>query len=565
MSAVAPTDRQLDELDRRCSICWPSTAGRPWPSWAGRGAVAHGGAGPGAAAGADRGDPRLPGGRRAARAWPRRTGPGSGSVIRTTDVAGYVRRLAALPGVDRDRDGDRRVRPDRAGHGARARPSWTRCWTGCRAGARPGADHDLGGAQALHLSGASVPDWITDHRYRGPVAGRTTAGSGSRNTAARLAAQATGRAMAESQATSARMAAPRGRRRPATRRPSPATKRRPPARQGSGPDRPRDRRRSAAAIARLGRSTGRAVGRTRELDPAHRRDGLGVALLVLAVVSAAGIWFGAPAARSGAASDRRASGTSSGWPRWCCRCCWPWPAWSLMVATGRARTRGRGSPSARCCWRSACSGWCTWPRAARTSPARWSDGGGALGYLAATPLATGLTAWVAAPGAGAAVRSTRSWCSPATPVREVPDRVRRLLGRAVPDDAEHGRRTRRAPDAALTRSPTPSRRRCAARPGAARPPGWPTSTATATPTPRRRRGREPAAERPPAPRPPRPRPPRCRPRRRPSPSPTRARVGEQLRLTVQPTAEGDGPTSCRPATCCPPARCRRPAAAPTTR
>ena len=41
--------------------------GRPWPSWAGRRAVAHGGARPGAAAGADRGDPRLPGGRRAAR------------------------------------------------------------------------------------------------------------------------------------------------------------------------------------------------------------------------------------------------------------------------------------------------------------------------------------------------------------------------------------------------------------------------------------------------------------------------------------------------------------------
>ncbi|MDT7578527.1 MAG: segregation ATPase FtsK/SpoIIIE, family, partial [Pseudonocardiales bacterium] len=46
-------------------------------------------------------------------------------------------------------------------------------------------------------------------------------------------------------------------------------------------------------MARLGKGTGRALGRTREIDPAHRRDGLGVALLVLAVVSAAGIWFGA--------------------------------------------------------------------------------------------------------------------------------------------------------------------------------------------------------------------------------------------------------------------------------
>ena len=46
-------------------------------------------------------------------------------------------------------------------------------------------------------------------------------------------------------------------------------------------------------VARLGKAVGRALGRTREIDPAHRRDGLGVALIVLAVVSAAGIWFGA--------------------------------------------------------------------------------------------------------------------------------------------------------------------------------------------------------------------------------------------------------------------------------
>ena len=30
-------------------------------------------------------------------------------------------------------------------------------------------------------------------------------------------------------------------------------------------------------------------------------------------------------------------------------------------------------------------------------PERWSEGGGAVGYLAAIPLATGLTVWVAVP------------------------------------------------------------------------------------------------------------------------------------------------------------------------
>ena len=66
-------------------------------------------------------------------------------------------------------------------------------------------------------------------------------------------------------------------------------------------------------------------------------------------------------------------------------------------------------------------------------PALWPTGGGAIGYVAATPLATGLTAWVAAPvlvllAAYALLLLT------ATPVREVPDRVRRLLGRAPAED-----------------------------------------------------------------------------------------------------------------------------------
>src|SRR6185295_891981 len=38
---------------------------------------------------------------------------------------------------------------------------------------------------------------------------------------------------------------------------------------------------------------GRGLGRTRDIDPAFRRDGLGVLCLVLAVVMAAGAWWGA--------------------------------------------------------------------------------------------------------------------------------------------------------------------------------------------------------------------------------------------------------------------------------
>ena len=37
-------------------------------------------------------------------------------------------------------------------------------------------------------------------------------------------------------------------------------------------------------MVKLGRSTGRAMGRTRDIDSAHRRDGLGFTFLVLAVI-----------------------------------------------------------------------------------------------------------------------------------------------------------------------------------------------------------------------------------------------------------------------------------------
>ena len=145
----------------------------------------------------------------------------------------------------------------------------------------------------------------------------------------------------------------------------------------------------------MGRSMGRAVGRTRELDPAHRRDGFGVALLVLAVISAAGIWFGTggPVGRWLTTAigyvvglrRRRAAGAARGGRRGADGGHGPRPdsrpriaVGSLLLALGVLGLVHliAGRPD---------------------EPARWSEGGGALGYLAATPLATGLTAWVAAP------------------------------------------------------------------------------------------------------------------------------------------------------------------------
>ncbi len=115
------------------------------------------------------------------------------------------------------------------------------------------------------------------------MAGRTTAGGG-RSTAA-----------ASSGRTS--RGTGRGTPRSSTRGRSGSTRRTPAKRKPDLIDRGIDG--VGRGIARFGRSLGRAVGRTRELDPAHRRDGLGVALLVLGGGRPRPASGGARAARSG--------------------------------------------------------------------------------------------------------------------------------------------------------------------------------------------------------------------------------------------------------------------------
>jgi len=174
------------------------------------------------------------------------------------------------------------------------------------------------------------------------------------------------------------------------------------------------------ALAGLGRATGRGLGRARELDPAHRRDGLGVVLLVAAVVSAAGIWFtaGGPVGRGFATAVAAVVGLGAVLVP------------PVLAAVGVTVVTTPPRPQVR-------------PRLVvgalllglgglglvhlGAGAQRWADGGGALGYAAAVPLASGLTVWVATPvlallsGYGVLVLT-------GTPVREVPRRVRRLIG-----------------------------------------------------------------------------------------------------------------------------------------
>jgi S-DNA-T family DNA segregation ATPase FtsK/SpoIIIE len=275
---------------------------------------------------------------------------------------------------------------------------------------------------------------------------------------------------------------------------------------------------------------GRTIGRTRELEPAHRRDGLGVILLVLAVVSAAGIWWGAggPVGRGLSAAVGYVIGLGAT----------VLPV--LLALTGIALMATRPHPEVR-------------PRVAVGSllltlgalglvhlaagrpdaPALWVEGGGALGYLAATPLATGLTAWVAVPVlvllSGYALLVLTG-----TPVREVPERLRGVLGQA-PDEPVADPGELDAADPVVDTPPValrrPSRRRQASRvadvPLDDSADGAVSGEAPVAPeeAPAPRRKRMPPATVPATP--------------PAEPEPDRA-VGEQLRLTVSPS-EGENP------------------------
>jgi DNA segregation ATPase FtsK/SpoIIIE, S-DNA-T family len=296
-------------------------------------------------------------------------------------------------------------------------------------------------------------------------------------------------------------------------------------------------------VLRMGRSFGKAVGRTRELDPAHRRDGLGVALLVLAVVSAAGIWWGAGGPVGGWFS--LAIGYVMG------RAAVVLPV--VLVAAGVALVATDPSPDSR-------------PRVAvgtallalgvlglvhlaagsPAEPALWPTGGGAVGYLAATPLATGLTAWVAAP-----VLVLLSFYAflvlTATPVRAVPGRVRRMLGHGLDEEAAAAGWERAAlpdPGPAAESDPAadgaeapalrrPPRRRQASRVADVVPDAGEAGEVESTPEP-------PVEEEPPPAARVRRTPPAAVPATPPAEPEPAGEVGEQLRLTVQ-SREGEPP------------------------
>jgi S-DNA-T family DNA segregation ATPase FtsK/SpoIIIE len=242
----------------------------------------------------------------------------------------------------------------------------------------------------------------------------------------------------------------RARSQPSRRRPAPA---RP---FPSGPD-PIERAVGGVGRGLLGllRAGGRTVSRARELDPGHRRDGLGLVLIVLAVVVAAGVWWAAGGPVGAWVTSALAAAVG--------QAAVLLPV--LLLAAGVALMCTPARPEVR-------------PRlvvgtvllalgvlgiwhlvaGAPSAPAEWRAAAGAVGYVAAAPLVTGLSIWVAVPvlvlvvGYGLLVIT-------GTPVREVPARIRRMRG--LPEDpstpdAETEGAAEEAPEVALRR---PARRR----------------------------------------------------------------------------------------------------------
>jgi FtsK/SpoIIIE family/FtsK alpha domain/Ftsk gamma domain/LAGLIDADG-like domain/4TM region of DNA translocase FtsK/SpoIIIE len=191
----------------------------------------------------------------------------------------------------------------------------------------------------------------------------------------------------------------------------------------------------------------RRVGNSaRDLDPLHRRDGIGLALLGCAIVVAATTWWhmGNAAGRGMTAVTRGAFGSAS----------WAVPVLLGMLAWRFLRHPDRNSETGRITigWSALIVGALGLVHIAHGTPSP-SDGagairaaGGLIGFVASAPLAAALTPWVAAPllalvcGFGVLVIT-------GTPLHRVPGRFAELRGLAgfpvAADGTETGEGERR--------------------------------------------------------------------------------------------------------------------------
>jgi DNA segregation ATPase FtsK/SpoIIIE, S-DNA-T family len=174
----------------------------------------------------------------------------------------------------------------------------------------------------------------------------------------------------------------------------------------------------------------RALGRSaRDLDPLHRRDGVGLAFLSAAIIVAATTWLsmGNIVGRVMTAAVREAFGSLA----------WTVPVLLALLAWRFLRHPDRNAETGRVTigWSALVIGALGLVNIARGTPGP-ADGaaavraaGGLIGYAASAPLVAALTPWVAAPllallcGFGLLVIT-------GTPLHRVPDRLAELRGRS---------------------------------------------------------------------------------------------------------------------------------------
>ncbi|MER7011216.1 DNA translocase FtsK 4TM domain-containing protein [Saccharopolyspora sp. NPDC000359] len=147
----------------------------------------------------------------------------------------------------------------------------------------------------------------------------------------------------------------------------------------------------------VGRGVGsvvRAMGRTRELDPAHRRDGLALFFLATAVIAAAGVWWqaGGPVGHGFDLALRSVIGSAAV----------VLPLVLLGTAVLLMRTESTAEARPRVVIGSMLLIFTTLGvihivNGSPLEPDSWPQAGGALGFVAGGPLEYGLTAWVAVP------------------------------------------------------------------------------------------------------------------------------------------------------------------------
>jgi len=182
-------------------------------------------------------------------------------------------------------------------------------------------------------------------------------------------------------------------------------------------------------------TTARSVGRARDIDPGHRRDGIALALLGLAVVVAASSWFDA-ARPIGAWVDsvlRIFIGSAVALL----------PVVTAAIAVLLMRTEPNPEARPRLVLGAAMVAlpvlglWHLWA-GSPDSPVGRAHAAGFIGFAIGGPLSEGLTAWICAPllfiGALFGVLLLSG-----TTIREVPDTLRSLFGTRMfdGDDAEN--------------------------------------------------------------------------------------------------------------------------------